>query len=147
MPEIGYDDALDITDDETIKAHEAAKGKIVQSIALVKNELTIRFTDGTGIVVWDDKQLCCERRYMTTGDDLDDFVNEEFRGFELREVTPLEYDSSVHEIQFLLGMTSFGVFTLETHNQHNGYYSGFNVVIREVAPSTPPPPTNPNQEE
>jgi len=37
----------------------------------------------------------------------------------------------MHEVQFVLITTSLGVFTMATHNIHNGYYSGFSVVVEE----------------
>ena len=46
---------------------------------------------------------------------------------ELRDAPNVEDDEygNVHEVQFLVVTTSKGAFTIETHNEHNGYYGGF----------------------
>ena len=50
---------------------------------------------------------------------------------EIREAPnePDEYGD--HEVQFLLVNTSIGTFTVASHNEHNGYYGGFDIVIKE----------------
>lgn len=118
---------------ESVSAHEAAKGKTIQSMALRDEDdiLYMRFTDGTGIQVYDDGQSCYEKRYMTTDDDLNAFAGAIFTGLELRDGGEVEGDE-IHEIQFLLINTSLGVATVETHNEHNGYYGGFWIVVREL---------------
>jgi hypothetical protein len=35
----------------------------------------------------------------------------------------------VHEVQFLRVSTDAGTIVCETHNEHNGYYGGFNVCV------------------
>lgn len=119
---------------ETVEAHKTAISKVISEAAMKDNELHLHFTDGTGIRVWDDGQSCCETRYMTTDDDLPAFVGATFTGLELRDAPNRTDEDSYeeHEVQFLLVNTSKGVFTLETHNEHNGYYGGFAVEVRAL---------------
>ena len=123
-----------------------AVGKTIESIVVdtgdaphVTNQsgngaLTIRFSDGTGIVIADDYSMCCETRYMSTDDDLSAFVGARLVGAEVREgpTTELGNDDAAHETAFLVVMTSLGAFTCVTHNEHNGYYSGFAIRVSTV---------------
>jgi len=94
----------------------------------------MHFTDGTGIVAYDDGRSCCEARYMTTDDDLSGFIGATFIGMDLREGPTADDEfGQPHETQFLLVNTSLGPFTLVTHNEHNGEYGGFYIQIRELA--------------
>jgi hypothetical protein len=70
---------------------------------------------------------------MMTDDTLLDFVGAELVSFEIADGgnTEGEY-GDVHEIQFLKVTTSLGVFTCETHNEHNGYYGGFWIKAKGV---------------
>lgn len=97
------------------------------------NELVISFGDGAHVSILDDGQQCCEHRYMTTDDDLSAFVGAELMDIEVRNGGSNELDfSDYDDIQFLLVTTSKGVFTIENHNEHNGYYGGFDVRIKFV---------------
>lgn len=111
---------------ETVKTLEASKGKKIASVALRDDVLYVGFKDGTGLRLADEGQSCCESRYMTTDDDLESFVGKEVRGYDLREGPTVtgEYEDE-HEVQFLIVQTTEGNITLETHNEHNGYYGGF----------------------
>ena len=121
---------------ETVEAHNGAIGKTIRQLDLVQGDdidrLAIRFTDGTGICFYDDGQSCCENRWMATDDDLAAFVGAEFLGAELRDGPEYEKGWETHEEQFLLVNTSLGTFTMVTYNEHNGYYGGFAVVVREL---------------
>lgn len=126
---------------ETAETLQAALGKVIADARMDNNadpnRLVLRFTDGTGLYAYDDGQSCCETRYMTTDDDLPSFVGATFNGFELRDAPNRETEwGEPHEVQFLLTNTSKGVFTLETHNEHNGYYGGFYIVIRPIESET-----------
>ena len=91
------------------------------------------FTDGTGIMFYDDGQSCCEERWMATDDNLDDFAGATFIDADLRDGPTVEDKwSETKESQFLLINTSLGTFTMVNYNEHNGYYGGFWVVIREM---------------
>jgi hypothetical protein len=123
---------------KTKAAVSAAKGKTISAMAVNPEYnhgdggLVIDFIDGTGIVLFDDGRSCCEKRYAHTDDDLTAFAGAVFRGCEIREAPNLvDEDSDVHEVQFLLVHTSLGAVTIETHNEHNGYYGGFYLAVRE----------------
>ncbi len=108
-------------------------GKTISCIKL-DGELTIRFSDGMALCLADDMRLCCECRYMHTDDDLSEAVGGVLHGIEVRDAPSGADDDSdhVHEVQFLVVMTSNGTFTVCTHNEHNGYYGGISVVARRV---------------
>lgn len=130
-------------------AVKAAECRVITSVGIVKQGervgffpegtdlVAIRFDDGTGLNLWDAGQDCCEERYMTCDDDLSAFVGAKFLGAEERDGTGAlknADDSDVHETTFLVVKTSLGDFTVCTHNEHNGYYGGFNLTAREVKP-------------
>jgi len=89
--------------------------------------------------IYDSKRSCCERRYMTTDDGLDEYVGATFLSIELREATEEwvddEFDmmdSHSSAIQFLVIITDRGNISFANHNEHNGYYGGFEIVINKV---------------
>ncbi|MCK9597658.1 MAG: hypothetical protein M0R06_01380 [Sphaerochaeta sp.] len=119
--------------EDTVKAIQSVLGKEITDITMVHEDpefLRISFTDGTKIRVWDDGQDCCEHRYMTSDDELPYFVGATLMKIEVADGPTVETDYEFHEIQFLIITTSKGSFTLETHNEHNGYYGGFAVEAR-----------------
>jgi hypothetical protein len=119
--------------EETVAAYQATLGKTIERVWMEEGDpglLRFLFTDGTGAQVFDDGRSCCETRYMTTDDNLGDFAGATFLGIVLRKGPDIEGDYSDHEQQFLLVNTSLGTFTMVTHNEHNGYYGGFAVVVR-----------------
>lgn len=96
--------------------------------------LILKFSDGTAIKMWDDRQLCCEYRYMRTDDDLSFIVGSVFLGQEVREASPekCEDNDQEHEVEFLIVNTSKGPITIANHNEHNGYYGGFNLIVEPL---------------
>lgn len=117
-------------DGSTARNFQAAVGKTITEVKMENDNLYLNFSDHSGIVLYDDGQSCCESRYMTTDDKLEDFVGATLVGGEIREAPDVVDDYAYHEVQFLLITTSKGVFTLETHNEHNGYYGGFAIVCK-----------------
>jgi len=119
--------------EETVKALNESIGKEISLIELLKDSngwdadsLIFTFNDGTKLRVWDGGQSCCESRYMHTDDDLQAFTESELTMIEIRDAPDIEDEyGEAHEVQFLLVTTGKGVFTIETHNEHNGYYGGF----------------------
>ena len=88
-------------------------------------EVVFSFADGTAMALMDEPQ-CCERRYMTTDDDLSMHNGFPLLSVELREAPDLVDDlGEKHEVSFLLITSGRGTTTVETHNEHNGYYGGF----------------------
>ena len=109
-------------------------GKEIAEVTLLDNKLHFVFTDKTEIYVVDDGQSCCEMRYMTTDDDLNSFVGAKLIGLEIKDAPYAEAtcEDDVHQVQFLELQTNKGVFTMATHNEHNGYYGGFVITVEEV---------------
>ena len=85
-----------------------------------------------GLCVWDDGQYCCEDRYIITDDDVSDLVGGKLRHIVVREGSMVYHDFGCHDIDFLEIATEQTHVTFETHNEHNGYYGGFDVVVREI---------------
>lgn len=110
---------------DTNEAIKSGVGKTIVSLKLKDNNLLLTFSDSSQIRIFDGGQSCCENRYMTTDDDLNAFDGAVFTSVEERPVINIPYGSGEHEVKFLLINTSLGTITLETHNIHNGYYSGF----------------------
>lgn len=105
-------------------------GKVINSVFLGTDDaLHFVFSDGTKMKLSDEEGICCERRYMTVEDDLSFVVGSKLISIEVRNAPNIESEDDVHEVQFLEVMTSRGSFTVVTHNEHNGYYSGFCVCI------------------
>ena len=123
--------------EETVNTHKSAMGKKIKSIRIDKDYngdggLEMLFDDGTGIWIFDDARSCCEDRYLHTDDNVSDFAGAIFIEAELREGGEKGDDWETHEWEFVIIKTSIGEFTLETHNEHNGYYGGFYVKIRNI---------------
>ena len=98
--------------------------------------LIITFESGSKIQIMDDWQSCCENRYMHCEDEAD-FEYLEGSVFRFVEVVDAPDEKSegadedhVHEVQFCNVLTSKGVIQLTSHNEHNGYYGGFDVLVK-----------------
>jgi len=120
-------------DRETAEVSQKAAGKKITKLELASDKLIFTFADGSMIKLWDDGQSCCEKRYMHTDDDLPYYIGSRLLDIEIRDApdVPDEYD--YHEVQFLLVTTSKGVFTMVTHNEHNGWYGGFSIRCQDEA--------------
>ena len=112
----------------TFPGVERAAGVRIQSIRHDDDQAVIDFADGSQLVLRDAGQRCCEDRYLTCDDDLPSFAGAEFLDAEVAD-SPSD-DGGCHEVQFLRVLTTKGVATFETHNDHNGMYSGFNVTAK-----------------
>ena len=111
---------------ESKDAFKSVVGKTISGLTLGDDDaLHFQFTDGAKMKLRDEGQSCCEVRYMRTDDNLADYVGAKLLGAEIKEAPNLEDDYGVHEVQFLEIQTDRGVFTMASHNEHNGYYSGF----------------------
>jgi hypothetical protein len=102
--------------------------KVITALTLDDDGLHFTFGDGHKMRMYDDGQSCCEKRYMHTDDDLPYYVGAVLTGAEIVDGPADDDDYDEHEIQFLKVDTSRGRFTVETHNEHNGYYGGFYVI-------------------
>jgi len=114
---------------DTVDAIKSSLGKTITKVRLDENILDFLFEDGSKLNLWDNGQSCCEQRYMTTADNLEEFAGAQLLDFELKGSEPGTPESdSEHEIEFLDVKTSKGVFQVANHNEHNGYYGGFDIV-------------------
>ena len=108
----------------TEEAIKNAIGGKISGIEFDEDYLTICIDGNYELTIADEGQQCCENRYMTTDDDLSYYVGSIFMDANVSEETSDDYD---HDAQFLTITTSKGTFTIETHNEHNGYYGGFDI--------------------
>lgn len=114
--------------EQSVIAFTRALNKEIAMLVLKDNKLRFTFTDGSRMSLFDDGQSCCETRYMTTDDDLAGFVGAVLLDAEVANAPDVASSSEEeHEVAFLKVKTSRGVFTVETHNEHNGYYGGFSI--------------------
>lgn len=105
--------------------------KIISSLGLVNDVLTICFDDNSIIHITDGGQDCCESRYMSTDDDLPYYIGSYFKSVSIRSAPDVDDNGDCHEVQFLVVNTSNGEFVMANHNVHNGYYGGFAIIITE----------------
>ena len=110
---------------DSVKAFQGGVNKEIAALKLENEELHFTFTDGYRMKLFDDGQSCCESRYMRTDDDLQAFVGSVLLDAETAEAPSIEDEYGEHEVEFLKVKTSKGVFTMQSHNEHNGYYGGF----------------------
>lgn len=117
--------------EDSANAFKNAIGKTIGTVSVIENRLSFAFTDQTHLSISDEGQSCCEHRYMSCDDNLDDFAGATLLDGELKTAPAQngEY-GDVCEIQFLDIKTSKGVFTISNHNDHNGYYGGFWIVCQ-----------------
>jgi hypothetical protein len=119
--------------ENTINTLNDFTGKIIRKIEIVDDRLKFSFVGGSQMVMYDDGQSCCERRYMHTDDDLSYFVDTPFLDAELRNGPDEDKGwEGVKESQFLIITTGKGQFTVVNYNEHNGYYGGFSVVAERI---------------
>lgn len=113
--------------------------KTIKDVKLVNDDLVISFLGDYALVIYD-KPECCEERYMTTDDDLDEYQGAKFLGIVIKEAPAYrnsdenEDEVDFHEIRFLEIKTSKGPITFAAHNEHNGHYSGINLGTRLEIP-------------
>lgn len=117
-----------LSNDLSSKLFSESIGKTITGLSLSDDALHFVFTDGAMVKLFDCRQSCCEKRYMTTDDDLAYYVGSVLMDAEIANA-PDEF--GVHDVQFLKVKTSLGVFTMESHNEHNGYYGGFSITCVE----------------
>jgi hypothetical protein len=118
--------------EDTVAAYNESMGKTISGLTLDEEGgfIIIDFNDGTNLRVADDGQSCCENRYMRTDDDMQHFVGAKLTGLEIKEAPNEPDEYGEHEVQFLEVQTDRGVFTLASHNEHNGYYGGFWITLK-----------------
>lgn len=116
---------------------EKIKGKKIISLKIEDDVLKMETACKEFFEIFDDGQSCCEARYMETSDKLGDFIGATI--LDVKTVDGGETENAygdVHEIQFLNIDTDKGLLQFATHNEHNGYYGGFDLVIVGATPDT-----------
>lgn len=116
--------------EETVNAIKSSLNKKIKKVFLEKDVLKFHMDDDSILELFDDGQSCCESRYMTTDDKLEEYSGSTLLAFELKQGPNVETDYDVHEIQFLDVKTDKGIFQMKSHNEHNGYYGGFWIVAK-----------------
>ena len=117
--------------EETVEAFKNAVGKKIVKAELDDDVIRIWFNKDKGIEIWDAGQSCCEHRYITTDDNPSDLKGKKLTNIEIADAPDGE-GGEVHEVQFLRIHAEDEVVVFETHNEHNGYYGGFAVKIKEI---------------
>jgi hypothetical protein len=116
------------SNEETVRAIQSSIGKRISDVVVINENLLISFEDGTKLNVFDGGQSCCEHRYMTVDDDLSTHIGERF--LSARTVSApdvVDDDLETHEVEFLEITTDKDSFKIANHNEHNGYYGGFDI--------------------
>lgn len=104
-------------------------GKVINRIVLGTGDgVIIWFEDGSQLKIIDE-QDCCEERYFNTDDNEYLLQGEIFTGFEIKECDTVENEYGQLECQFLYINTDKDRSCIKCYNDHNGYYSGFNLTI------------------
>jgi hypothetical protein len=110
--------------------YAVALGQPIARVFVLDDILRVVFAGGDKLFIWDGDDQCCEHRYMTTDDELDTFVGAKLVGIEVVDGPDIPFEDGVHEQTFVKLETTMGTITLVTHNEHNGYYGGFDVESR-----------------
>jgi|SRR5271154_196024 len=105
--------------------------KLIISCKLTQQALEFEFDDCTKAIVFDGiGQACCEDRYLSCDENLDDFVGEQIINYEISEVQGTNDNEILcKEIMFCRIHTTSGTITLCSHVEHNGYYGGLDITI------------------
>lgn len=108
-------------------------GRTIRAADFNEDRLRLEFDDATIVEIIDNGQSCCERRYMTTDDDVSSLVGRKLLRIDVKDGPEEdEGEDGAHETCFVEVGVDDGFITLTTHNEHNGYYGGFALTIREV---------------
>jgi hypothetical protein len=107
-------------------------GRTITGASMSDERLRLTFTEGPAIEIWDNGQSCCERRYMRTDDNLETLIGGKLVRIEAKDGPDLEDGWECHEQVFVEVGTDQGFITIANHNEHNGYYGGFDLTITEV---------------
>lgn len=73
---------------DTIPAYKAALGNTISAVRIiddVDSRVELDFTNGYTLVIEDAGRSCCEARYITTDDDLNDLVGGTLHSINLKE--------------------------------------------------------------
>lgn len=114
--------------EDSVDAIKKSLGEKITKLSIDDNSLHFEFENGVKLRMFDNGQSCCERRYMSTDDNLSEFIGATLQDAKIKDATCTEGEyGDPHEIQFLEIITSQGSFVCQNHNEHNGYYGGFSI--------------------
>ena len=100
--------------------------------SLVDENIILKFDDKS-VALYDAGQSCCESRYITCDDDFNNIIGGELLDIQVKKSEQVDGEwGDVHEIDFVEITTSKGFITFCTHNEHNGYYGGFALTVKEI---------------
>jgi hypothetical protein len=112
-------------------SYAAMLDRPIEAVTQENDELSVRFVGGGSLRIWDNGQSCCESRYMTTDDELDTFVGAKVVSLDAVDGPTEEGEyGEPHDQMFVKLETTAGTITMVTHNEHNGYYGGFEVAVK-----------------
>jgi hypothetical protein len=113
---------------------EHVDSRIIKA-TLANDRLYLYLAHGVQLIISDNAQSCCERRYMVCDDNVQDLVGSMLKDIELRDGGKEETgnENDLHETSFVHVITDTGSVVLCTHNEHNGYYGGFGIEIEQNA--------------
>lgn len=118
--------------EENVGAWKKSQGKKITSLSVKDDTCRIGFATHD-LLIRDEGQLCCEHRYMVCDDNLASFIGGTLLEVKIKGASPINGHNDCgeqHEIEFLHVKTSKGSFTVSNHNEHNGYYGGFHIILR-----------------
>ena len=108
-------------------------GKVVAQAYFTDYRIKLVFADDSAVELYDNGQLCCEHRYMTCDDEFEDLVGGKLTEVLVRAGGCTDLDEwNCDETMFMEIRTDKDFVTVCTHNTHNGYYGGFNLIAKEA---------------
>lgn len=112
----------------TVEAVQKSLGKTITQVELKDDVLRLTSEDGSVLSLWDDRQSCCESRWMSCDADLPYYVGAVLQDVSIESAEiPAPEGSDVYDAQFLHVHTSKGILDAVTHLNHNGYYGDFSI--------------------
>lgn len=95
-------------------------------------KIILTLETGEVVVIYDDGQSCCESRYITVPEgEVRDLNGGRLIALIIKHSENNETSEwgDIHEVDFVEIVTDRHHLTFCTHNEHNGYYGGFNLVV------------------
>lgn len=120
--------------DKFISSFKDYVGKRIASVEVINDgDLVFCFEDARPMAIYDKASLCCERRWMTCDDSLDEFKGHLLIGVELLDESTKKTEYEEEDSLFLRIITDKGSFRVCMHNEHNGYYGGFTPWLKALS--------------
>lgn len=115
--------------------------KKITDVDFNEHRLVIILENKTKLKIWDDGQNCCEKRYMTCDDNIEDLIGRKLTKILIKKIEDSDDKENVtaqffvnnvyawggeeeweHEIAFVEICTDKNSIILQAHNVHNGYH-------------------------